>query len=318
MSICPITYEPCDGKYSPQGLRKLSRSLTKLQDLPYTASDQVFEAAARAPKMSIQGVQPKLSAVLNTRQSGFELVDSSGRYILKPQNPLYRHLPENEDLSMRLAAAAGIQVPLHGLVYSKDGSMTYFIRRFDRVGRKKIAVEDFSQLLGLSRETKYDASMEKVAQAIDRYCTFPAVEKIKLFKLTLVNFLIGNEDMHVKNFSLMTREGKVALTPAYDIVNTTMVLSDPQEEIALPVKGKKRKLDAAILVDYFGRIRLGLNLKIVSSVLDELVQAMPAWERLIDLSFLSEIMKTKYRQLLKARSTRLFVTDRDQKRSASI
>jgi len=307
MSICPITYEPCDSKYSPQGLKKLSRSLTKLQDLPYTASDQVFEAAARAPKMSIQGVQPKLSAVLNTRQSGFELVDSGGRYILKPQNPLYRHLPENEDLSMRLAAAAGLQVPLHGLVYSKDGSMTYFIKRFDRVGIKRIAVEDFSQLLGLSRETKYDASMEKVAQAIERYCTFPAVEKIKLFKLTLVNFLIGNEDMHVKNFSLMTREGKVELTPAYDILNTTMVLSDPQEEIALPVKGKKSKLDAAILVDYFGRIRLGLNLKIVSSVMDELVQAMPAWERLIDLSFLSEIMKTKYRQLLKTRSKRLFV-----------
>ena len=213
MSICPITYEPCEGKYSPQGLQKLSRSLRQLLDLPYSASEQIFEAAARAPKMSIQGVQPKLSAVLNTRKSGFVVVDTGGRYILKPQNPQYRHLPENEDLSMRLAEAAGVPVPLHGLVYSKDGSLTYFIRRFDRVGRKKIAVEDFSQLLGLSRDTKYDASMEKVAQVIDRYCTFPAVEKIKLFRLTLVNFLIGNEDMHLKNFSLMTRDGKVELTP---------------------------------------------------------------------------------------------------------
>ncbi len=70
MSICPITYEACEEKYSPQGLRKLSRSLKQLQDLPYTAADQVFEAAARAPKMSIQGVQPKLSAVLNTRKNG--------------------------------------------------------------------------------------------------------------------------------------------------------------------------------------------------------------------------------------------------------
>ena len=70
MSTCPITYEACEGKYSPQGLQKLSRSLRQLQDLPYTATDQVFEAAARAPKMSIQGVQPKLSAVLNTRKTG--------------------------------------------------------------------------------------------------------------------------------------------------------------------------------------------------------------------------------------------------------
>ncbi|MGD9367814.1 MAG: HipA domain-containing protein [Desulfobacteraceae bacterium] len=307
MSICPITYEPCDGKYSLRGLKQLSRSLTELQDLPYTASDQVFEAAARAPKMSIQGVQPKLSAVFNTRKKGFELVDTGGRYILKPQNPQYRQLPENEDLSMRLAATAGIQVPLHGLIYSKDGSMTYFIKRFDRVGKKKIAVEDFAQLMGLSRETKYDASMEKVAKVIDRFCTFPAVEKIKLFKLTLVNYLIGNEDMHVKNFSLMTRDGKVWLTPAYDILNTTLVLSAPKEEIALSVKGKKSKLDAGILIDYFGGRRLGLNLKSVASVVDDLVQAMAAWESLIEVSFLSDTMKTKYRQLLKVRSERLFV-----------
>ncbi|MFH0730457.1 MAG: HipA domain-containing protein [Pseudomonadota bacterium] len=159
-------------------------------------------------------------------------MDTGGRYILKPQNPQYPLLPENEDLSMHLASAAGITVPLHGLVYSIDGSMTYFIKRFDRVGKNKLAVEDFSQLLGLTRETKYDASMEKIAHVIETYCSFPAVEKIKLFRQTLVNFLIGNEDMHLKNFSLMTLNGKVALTPAYDILNTTLVLSDAREEIA--------------------------------------------------------------------------------------
>jgi serine/threonine-protein kinase HipA len=306
MSICPITYEACEGKYSPEGLRKLSPSLRQLQDLPYTAADQVFEAAARAPKMSIQGVQPKLSAVLNTRKNGFELVDTGGRYILKPQNPQYRHLPENEDLSMRLAAAAGISVPLHGLVYSKDGSMTYFIRRFDRVGKKKIAVEDFSQLLSLSRDTKYDSSMEKIAQVIDRFCTFPAVEKIKLFRLTLVNFLIGNEDMHVKNFSLMSRDGKVELTPAYDILNTTIVLPGEKEEIALPIKGKKRKLDLEILVDYFGRIRLGLNRKIISSLLVDLNAVESVWDKLIGISFLPDEMKREYKLLLKRRRDRLF------------
>lgn len=306
MSICPITYEMCKGKYSLKGLKKLSRSLKELRDLPYTASDQVFEAAARAPKMSIQGVQPKLSAILNTRKSGFEIVDTGGRYILKPQNPQYRHLPENEDLSMRLAAAAGVPAPLHGLLYSKDGSLTYFIRRFDRVGKKKIAVEDFSQLLGLSRDTKYDASMEKVVQVIDRYCTFPAVEKIKLFRLTLVNFLIGNEDMHVKNFSLMTRDGKVELTPAYDILNTTIVLSDPKEEIALPIKGKKRKLDSEILIEYFGRLRLGLNPKIISSILDELDGLYPVWCHLIEKSFLPDGTKREYRSLLEGRRGNLF------------
>jgi serine/threonine-protein kinase HipA len=105
----------------------------------------------------------------------------------------------------------------------------------------------------------------------------------------------------------MTRDGKVWLTPAYDILNTTLVLSAPKEEIALSVKGKKSKLDAGILIDYFGGRRLGLNLKSVASVVDDLVQAMAAWESLIEVSFLSDTMKTKYRQLLKVRSERLFV-----------
>ena len=307
MSICPITYEVCEGKYSPGGLQMLSRSLRELHDLPYTALDQVVEAAARAPKMSIQGVQPKLSAVLNTRKNGFEFVDTGGRYILKPQNPQYRSLPENEDLSMRLAGAAGIPVPLHGMVYSKDGSMTYFIRRFDRSGKKKIAVEDFSQLMGLSRDTKYDSSMEKIARVIDEYCTFPAIEKIKLFRLTLVNFLIGNEDMHVKNFSLMTREGKTELTPAYDLLNTSIVLSDPKEEIALPIKGKKNKLDSEILIDYFGRDRLGLNEKIISTILNNLKETAPVWDRLINISFLPDEMKRDYMMLLEKRRERIVI-----------
>lgn len=301
MNTCPITYEKCKGKYSPKGLSLLSRSLKKLVDLPYTALDQIFEAAARAPKMSIQGVQPKLSAVLNTRINRFELVDTGGSYILKPQNPQYRNLPENEDLSMRLAAAAGILVPLHGLVYSKDGSMTYFIKRFDRAGKNKVAVEDFSQLMGLSRDTKYDASMEKVAKVIEQYCTFPAIEKIKLFRLTLVNFLLGNEDMHVKNFSLMTKDNKVELTPAYDILNTTIVLADPKEEIALPVNGKKNKLDSGILIDYFGRTRLSLSDKIITSLLDNLKNVIPVWDRLIELSFLPNELKERYRLVLEKR-----------------
>ena len=113
---------------------------------------------------------------------------------------------------MRMAAAAGVETPLHGLLYSKDGSLTYFIKRFDRDGKRKLALEDFSQLMGLSRESKYDASMEKIAHVVSEHCTFPVLEHINLFRLTLVNFLLGNEDMHAKNFSLITRDWKVVLS----------------------------------------------------------------------------------------------------------
>ena len=307
MNICPITYLPCEGKYSPQGLRLLSPRLNKLMDLAYTADEQIREAAARASKMSIQGVQPKLSARLSLARSGFEIVDIGGQYILKPQNPLYARLPENEDLSMRLAGAAGVDIPVHGLVYAKDGSFTYFIKRFDRVGRnRKLALEDFAQILALSRDTKYDGSMEKVEAVIESYCTFPVLEKIKLFRLTLVNFLIGNEDMHLKNFSLINRAGKIELSPAYDLVNTTIVMGETAEEIALPVMGKKRKLDRSVLVDYFGGKRLGLKEKVVARVLRQIREALPAWREMIRCSFMDSVTKERYEGLILSRHHRLF------------
>ena len=138
MSRCPITYGECEGgKYSLKGLKKLSPRLKNLKDFPFSAEDQVKEAIARAAKMSIQGVQPKLSVRLDLKNEIFEIVDTGGRYIFKPQTKNYREVPENEDVTMRLAELIGLDVPLHGMVFSKDNTLTYFIRRFDRVGRNK-------------------------------------------------------------------------------------------------------------------------------------------------------------------------------------
>ena len=186
MKRCPITYQACQGLYSEKGIKLLSRRLTGLKELPFTAQELRQEAAARADKMSIQGVQPKLSAQLDIKEQQFTMVDQGGHYILKPQTADYPEVPENEDLTMRCAHAAGIEVPLHGLLYGRDQSLTYFIRRFDRGSRhQKIHVEDFAQLAGLSRETKYRAGMEQVIDLINKHCTFPAIERLKLFRLIL-------------------------------------------------------------------------------------------------------------------------------------
>ena len=126
-------------------------------------------------------------------------------------------------------------------------------------------------------------------------------QQIKIFPLKQMLLV----RLAAKNFSLMTRDGKVELTPAYDILNTTIVLSKPQEEIALPIKGKKRKLDFEILIDYFGRNRLGLNRKTISSLLEDLKEAVPVWDRLINVSFLPDEMKREYRVLLEMRRERL-------------
>ncbi|MFO7526615.1 MAG: HipA domain-containing protein, partial [Ignavibacteriaceae bacterium] len=215
---------------------------------------------------------------------------------------MYPQLPENEDLTMRLAKEIVLDVPLHGLIYSKDQKLTYFIKRFDRYGKgKKYAVEDFAQLSGNNRNTKYNYSMEKVAGIIESFCTFPAIEKVKLFKLIIFNFLIGNEDQHLKNFSLISKDNKVTLTPFYDLINTTISLANPVEEIALPLKGKKNKLNRNIVVEYWGKERLQLNNQVIDQALNSIEIKFKRWAELINKSFLSDQMKEKYILLLKER-----------------
>lgn len=308
MKICPITYKSIEAnqKYSKQGLSILAKGLETLQDLPYSAAEQRKEATARAGKMSIQGVQPKLSARLSVSDQTFKVVDRNGRFILKPQTLDYEQLPENEDVTMRLAELVGIEVPQHGLVYSRDQSMTYFIRRFDRVGSHgKLAVEDFAQLSGMTRDTKYDSSMETIAQIVDSRCAFPLLERQKLLTLTIFNFLVGNEDMHLKNFSLITRDDKIELSPAYDLLNTTIAVPGTTEELALPLNGKKKKITRKMLLEYFGQQRLSLRATLVDEILGRFVGAIQGWEELINVSFLSQSMKTKYLELLLARRQRL-------------
>jgi serine/threonine-protein kinase HipA len=188
------------------------------------------------------------------------------------------------------------------MVYSKDRSLTYFIKRFDRKGQKdKVPVEDFAQLAGMSRDTKYNYSMEKLVTLIDAFCTFPAIEKVKLFRRVIFNYLVGNEDMHLKNYSVIIRNGKTELSPAYDLLNSTIVLKGEAEEIALPVKGKKSNLNANILINYFGKERCGLTDKVIDKTLGTIKDKLPEWFNLINISFLSSEMKEKYRILLQKR-----------------
>jgi serine/threonine-protein kinase HipA len=205
-----------------------------------------------------------------------------------------------------MAAVAGIEVPTHGMIYTADGSLCYFIKRFDRKGRTgKLAVEDFAQLLGYTRETKYDSSLEQVAKVIDAYCTFPALERLKLLQRVIFAFVCGNEDMHLKNFSIIVRDNKVELSPAYDFLNTTIVLANPQEESALPVAGKKSNLKRETLIDYFAIERLKLTQKVIAGIYDSFRIAKPKWIDLLERSFLTPGLRAQYVDLLEERCDRL-------------
>ncbi|RLC53662.1 MAG: type II toxin-antitoxin system HipA family toxin [Candidatus Cloacimonadota bacterium] len=305
---CPITYQQVDsGKYSIVGLHSLSSKLNSLNDIPLSLSEIHQEYLSRAGKMSIQGVQPKLSMKLNIKENQFEIVDIKGKFILKPPNELYPELPQNEDLSMKMAKICNIEVPWHGLIYSKDNILNYAIRRFDRKGHNnKFALEDFAQLSNATRNTKYNSSMEQIVSIIDEFCTFPILEKIKLFRRILFNFLIGNEDMHLKNFSLITRNRKVELSPAYDLLNTTIALPNLIEEIALPIGGKKNKINHHDVIDYLGKERMKIPSKKIEEEIERIFSCYLEWEKLIEISFLSETMKEKYNILVQDRKKRIF------------
>ena len=308
MNRCPITYQDCgDLQYSIEGLYRLSKNLTDTLYFHHTREEQLKLAARYATKLSIQGVQPKLSVRLDVPNKSFEIVETRGTYIIKPPSPYFQELPQNEDLTMRLAAMVGIDVPLHGMVYCADGSLSYFIKRFDRYGHgKKLGVEDFAQLSNATRETKYGSSMEQLGTIIEKFCTFPVIEKLKLFRITLFCFLIGNEDMHLKNFSLIRRADLIELSPAYDLLNFTIALKS-NEELALPLQGKKSKFKREHFIEYFALERLKLHHNAIEAELRRFSQTIPEWKLLLERSFLSNEMKNEYDRLIDERTERLFL-----------
>lgn len=302
MFRCPITYKMCGkSNYSSDGLRLLDLKLKELKPFPFNPTEQRMRASQLAEKLSITGIQPKLSAILNVEKGEFEIVQRDGMFILKPPHPNFDELVENEDLTMKLAKTVSISVPLHGLLHNLDGSLTYFIKRFDRIeNNRKLETRDFAQLLGLSDSKIYASSMEKIGETITLECVNPLEEKTKLFRLVLFNFLIGNEDMHVKNFTLINYGNGMVLSPAYDLINTTIVLKT-NEEIALPIKGKKSRITHADLFNYFGSERLGLDKNTLNNILMSFSTSMTLWKEIISKSFLSQKKREQYEQVIQTR-----------------
>ena len=201
--------------------------------LDFSVSDlNLAEVRDRTRRSSVSGVQDKVQ--LRRVRGGFEVVESGGDYILKPvprntSAELAADIPANEALTMDLAGRLfGIRTAEHALVEMKDGEPAYLTKRFDRRGGEPIQQEDFCQLAGRSPEThgpnyKYDSSYEELAGLMRRYCPAWAVENPKVFSIVLFNYVFANGDAHLKNFSLFrSRQGDYILTPAYDLLNTSV------------------------------------------------------------------------------------------------
>jgi serine/threonine-protein kinase HipA len=279
-------------------------------ELPYTEGD-MSELAVKIVQShtTIPGVQPKLSLHLASAErpdlpKRFTIVGMWGGYILKPPTPHYPHLPEVEDLTMHLAAIARIRVVPHSLIRLASGNLAYISRRIDREKKGKVHMEDMCQLTERLTEDKYRGSHEQVAKAILKYSLNPGLDVVNFYEMVLFSFLTGNADMHMKNFSLLHLPGIGAvLSPAYDLVATVLVNPGDDEDLALTLNGRKKKLNRNDFTAAF--TAAGLDARQQENIFNKMEKAKTDWISFIDKSFIQENMKTSYKNLLNKRFNRL-------------
>ena len=199
-------------------------------------------------RMSVPGVQAKLSVHVERALGGanrMTLVGMDGNYILKLPSGMYPELPEAEHFAMTLARLCGIATADFGLVRLENGSLAYVTRRMDREDGVK-HMEDMCQLTERRTERKYFGSYEQIAKRIGIYSSAPGQDIAAFFEEVVFCYLIGNSDMHLKNFSLIREhDGSWHLSRAYDLVPVKTVMPADADELALTLNGKNRNLRAA-------------------------------------------------------------------------
>ncbi|MDO4510215.1 MAG: HipA domain-containing protein [Bacteroidales bacterium] len=263
--------------------------------------EELDELAAQViqSQTSLTGVQPKLSLNLHKHEgcNRLTIVGLWGDFIFKPQTDAYPQLPENEDLTMHMAEAARIKVVPHSLIRLADGSLGYITRRIDRTTKgEKIDMEDMCQLTLHPTEYKYKSSCEQIAKTIAVYSSTPKLDLVNFMQILLFSFVTGNNDMHLKNFSLYRPNKFYQLTPAYDLLNVSIANPKDKEEMALPINEKKARFR---LVDFVKASEtMGIDPRVTMQLIENMNKALPAWKQLIHDSFLSDDMKDAYIELV--------------------
>ena len=276
-------------------------------ELPYSL-DELDTLAAQVIKSqtTLTGVQAKLSLHLDRHEGSKRLtiVGLWGDFIFKPQTQSYKTLPENEDLTMHLAEIAKIKVVPHTLIRLQDGTLGYLTKRIDRTSEGgKIPMEDMCQLTERQTEYKYKSSYEQIAKVIAKHSYVPLLDLTDFYEQVFFNWLVGNNDMHLKNYSLYAPKGKWVLTPAYDLLNVSMVNPKDTEELALTLNAKKKRIKKSDFVRAMETS--GISSKVFDNILAKYWKLLPKFNEIIDLSFLDKEDKEIYKQSIASRFARI-------------
>ena len=328
LNICPSTLVEGFQTYSPAAVKLLFDGNPVSHILPFRSPNneeaENEEYAKHVGRVSLSGVQPKAGLIIKGNQLVIPSEQERSRYILKPAPSSYALLerkdcPANEHLSMQLASQVyHIETAPNALCFFSDGEQAYITRRFDAApDGSKYQQEDFASLAGLTKahggsDYKYsNLSYEECAEIIGKYTTAPSVEILKFFRMVVFNYLILNDDAHLKNFSLINRgDGEYHLSPAYDLINTSLHLYEPRifaldkglfhEGMHLTDTRTVTRVD----FEEFGR-RIGLATRLVKRELDNFATEQPLAKELINRSFLSDKLKKYYWQSYNYRRTTL-------------
>lgn len=282
---------------------------TPVLQLEYELSQ--IEALAKeniAQRIIVTGVQPKLSLgfTQENAQNRLTIVGAlNGRYILKPPFQMYPQMPEIEALSMLLAQACGIATVPFLLIPLKDGALSYLTKRIDRsANNDKYPMEDACQFTERLTEHKYRGSYEQIAKGIIMYAQNPLLDAVKFYEQVIVSFLIGNNDMHLKNFSLIAKDSKnYALAPAYDMVSVKLLIPEDQEELALNLNGKKRKIKQLDFNEAMAKAQIPE--KAIENLWNRIEKGMLQWHELIANSFLIKENKSTLITIIENRAKQL-------------
>lgn len=307
---CLYCYEPVDGENDFHSKCSLDFFGTPTPPEMEYSLDQMNELAKNVVErsVSIPGIQAKLSLSLvnkakNKSDMRLTVVGAlGGYYILKPPSDRYPGMPENEHVTMRMAQSFGIQVVPSSLIRLSSGELSYIAKRVDRTRTgSKIHMIDMFQIT--EAFDKYRSSMEKVGKALGDYSSNPLLDKIFYFDLAIFSFLTGNNDMHLKNFSMIEGASGWVFSPAYDLLNVNILLPDDPEELALTLVGKRKKLKR----EHFEQLGedLGMTQRQIRGSFHRMIGNKSKAFAWIERSFLSTDMKIAYKKVLERKYNQL-------------
>lgn len=315
LNICPSTLQEGYNTYSPVARKTLfdGHAVSHIfsEPSPETETAEANEAIKSIGRISLSGAQPKFSIVVEDEKLRYVREGEQGTFILKPRPTAYQIINKdfcsaNEHVTMQIASQVyGIETAANALCFFDDETPAYITRRFDVHSKGKYKQEDFAALLGYTKDNagsnyKYDkASYEECAEVIHRYVKATLIDIRKFFRIILFNFVTLNDDAHLKNFSLIERNGEYRLSPAYDLINTSLQLREPRifalekglfkEGMAFSDTRTIRRSD----FEEFGK-RIGLPAKVVKQDIDMFTAEQPFVRDLLSRSFLSHELQKQY------------------------